>query len=65
MKRAALLALLALAACTQPPTDPAARAVYDECDALAARTRPPQEVINNNHIGRRVRCMEARGVPGR
>jgi len=67
----ALLALLALAGCdsrslTPPPADLAARAVYDECDAVALRAARPEELFPVKFRNeRREICMLGHGVSPR
>jgi hypothetical protein len=63
---AALSAMLALAGCESvrpPPADPAARAVYEECDAVALRAVTPGELFPTKMRNeRRATCMLGHGV---
>ena len=58
--------VVTLSACAseQRPADPAARAVYDECDALALRPASSTATLSSaiSRDDRRLECMMARGV---
>jgi hypothetical protein len=64
---AAVWALLASCTSEQPPMDPAVRAIYDECDALALRPAASEfslaQAVSRDE--RRQQCMIARGVAPR
>jgi hypothetical protein len=63
---AAMVAMVTLSACATDarPADPAARAVYDECDALALRPASSEATLSSaiSRDDRRMQCMVARGV---